>query len=401
MDIKNLLFLILYKIKYNILKNLILFESMRDNMANIEDYLNWRGDISFKTSPFNEVDNLVLAELAYIEIKDEFFKGMTIKDAVTCFFNKYTESEISAKFALSKNPVSFFKKLANSKRFGNLKIINHGTQFSEMEESQFGAFIIEIDYFTIYISFRGTDDSLMGWKEDFNMSFMESIPSQKYAANYVNKNVFLRHKTIYMGGHSKGGNLAVYAATNAKKSIKIRLKKIYNNDGPGFNEDFIKNPEYLKLLPKIETIVPETSIIGMLLEHKEEYKITKSDGVGLWQHDALSWQVENDHFITTNTIDETSSKINIIISDWLKSISKEERALFINTIYEILVKSDIKMVNDLAKLKIYKIPLLIKNFSKIDVKTRNMIIKFLKELVNITKKNFFDKSLLKTIKILK
>ena len=279
-------------------------------MANITDYLEWRGDLSFKVSPFNEVDNLILAELSYIQLeKKEKQTPITIKEAITAYFEKYDEKQIQSQFALSKNPIPFFKALQKSKRFGNLIIENYVNKISKKEEKQFSAMVIHINWNTIYIAFKGTDNTLVGWKEDLNMSFLPKIPAQQEAVAYLNKIVTWKNRHIYLGGHSKGGNLAIYAAVNARKNIKKRIKKIYNNDGPGFQEEFIAQATYSELLPKIVTILPVTSIIGMLLTQKGEYKVIKSNSIGIWQHDCLTWQVENTKFVALKEVDETSNKI--------------------------------------------------------------------------------------------
>ncbi len=368
-------------------------------MANIQDYLKWRGDLSFSKFSFNEVDNLILSELSYLNIDKLMLSKTktTIAEAINYYLEKKSVDQLAKMFPLSENPYYFFQELASSNRFKNLKIFNYESHTSKEEEKQFAAMMIEINPFTTYVAFRGTDDTLIGWKEDFNMSFISPIPSQEKAAEYLNKKLPFRYQIIYLGGHSKGGNLAVYAAVKARRSLKRKIRKVYSNDGPGFSEEFITSAEYLNMLPKIETIIPESSIIGMLLAHKGKYKVIKSKAFGLWQHDALSWLVYKDHFIPTENVDETSLKINTLLNNWLKNLTKQDRALFINTIYEILLKSGINTMSDLTKLKIYKIPSLIKNFSQLDSTTRKMIINFLKLLINESKTMFESPNILKTI----
>lgn len=369
-------------------------------MSNIEDYITWRGDLSFKRAHLNEVDNLILAELAYLEFDDCFYRGITIKEVITNYLKKNSETEILKKFPLSQNPLSFYKKLANSIRFGSLKIVNYENNISNELEEQFSAMLIELNYFTAFVAFRGTDSSLVGWKEDFNMSFMLPVPSQEAALNFVNKSINFKYQNIYLSGHSKGGNLAVYSGVLAKKSIKKKIVKIYNNDGPGFDENFITRKEYLEMLDKIITIVPESSIIGMLLEHKEKYKVVKSTAYGLWQHDALSWIVEHDHFEISH-LDENTIKINQAISQWLKKISKEEREMFVNTVYDILKNNNILTVEDLINLKTYKLTLILKSFLMLDSDIKKMVFKFVKDLFAEAKDNFENKHFIEAIKGIK
>ena len=292
-----------------------------------------------------------------------------------------------------KNPISFFKNVKDSKRFGHLKIMYYINKVSKKEEKQFSAIIIYLNYNTIYVAFKGTDNTLIGWKEDFNMSFMSEVPSQLEAVAYLNKYIHFFNRKIYIGGHSKGGNLAVYAAVHCKKNIQKRIKQIYNNDGPGFLEDFMLLPKYNAILPKIVTIIPETSIIGMLLNHKEEYKVVKSTALGIWQHDCLSWEVAKDHFITIKEVDETSSKIRKTITDWLQKIDKKKREVFINTLFRILENNKIETVEDVAKLKLRKIPGLVREFTRIDEETKKIMMELLKELMREANKNFDKKTI--------
>lgn len=370
-------------------------------MANITNYLKWRGDITFKESSFNEIDNLIFSELAYIEIsKKDTEKKITVKNAINKFFKKYDEKQLAKKFSLSKNPVSFLEALANSKRFGNLFITNYINKVSKKEEKQFSAMVIHINFNTIYIAFKGTDETMVGWKEDLNMSFLSEIPSQLEAVNYVNKVVSWNKCHIYLGGHSKGGNLAVYAGVKCKKKIQKRIKFIFNNDGPGFTEDFVMSQSYLNTLPKIKTFLPETSIIGMLLTQKSEYKVIKSDSIGIWQHDALTWQVEGTKFITLKEVDETSNKLRTTVSSWLEKIDKKEREIFINTLYQVLEKSHIETVEELTKLKLRTIPSILKSFTKLEEETRKIVIDTIKELMKEANKNFNRKTILHGIRIM-
>lgn len=363
-------------------------------MANIKDYLKWRGDLSFKVSPFNEVDNLILSEISYLNLDGILKKKRTtIQSAIEDYLTKYDEKAILSQFPLHKNPISFFKGVKDSKRFGHLKIMYYINKVSKKEEKQFSAMIIKLNYNTIYVAFKGTDNTLIGWKEDFNMSFMNEVPSQLEAVAYLNQHIHFLNRKIYIGGHSKGGNLAVYASVHCKKNIQKRIKQIYNNDGPGFLEDFMLLPKYNSILPKIVTIIPETSIIGMLLNHKEEYKVVKSTALGIWQHDCLSWEVAKDHFITIKEVDETSSKIRKTITDWLQNIDKKKREVFINTLFKILENNKIETVEDVARLKLRKIPGLVREFTRIDEETKKIMMELLKELMREANKNFDKKTI--------
>lgn len=369
-------------------------------MGNIKDYIDWRGDVTLEQSHFNEVDNLILSELAYIDFNNIINKRkMKIEEALDSYFEKKTDKEIINELILSQNPIPFLESLKSSNRFKDLVLFRYENISSKKEEKQFTAISIKLNYNTIYVAFKGTDNTLFGWKEDFNMSFMSEIPSQLEALKYVNK-ISRKYKNIILGGHSKGGNLAIYAGVRCKKRIKKHIKMIYNNDGPGFLEEFTTTKEYESMFEKIITIIPETSIIGRLLTRKGECKVVKSDGIGIWQHDALSWQVVGDHFVTIDNVNETSNKINKILNDWLVKIDKKERELFINNLFQILDKNKIETVEDLSKLNLTKIPGLVKSFKLLDEESRKLMIDLIVSLAKEAKKSFDTKSILKGIKLI-
>lgn len=372
---------------------------MRGNkMSNIVDYIKWRGDLTFQQAPFNEVDNLVFSELAYFNfLKIGQDQKMNIKEVIENYLKKYDEASIQKEFFLSKNPVSFLKELQEAKRFKNLKVFHYVHILSKKEEKQFSAISIELNYNTVFIAFKGTDNTLFAWKEDFNLSFMSEIPSQLEAVKYINQTPN-KYRNIIIGGHSKGGNLAVYAAANCKKKYKRRIKQVYNNDGPGFLEEFILSKNYNSIIKKINTIVPETSIIGMLLTKKGEYKVIKSRERGIWQHDALTWQVEQNHFVSIKEVDETSSKISKMLQDWLAGIPKKERELFINSLFLLLDNCQINTIESLSQLSIRKISSIVKGFNHLNEENKKIMSTLLKDLVKEARKNFGNPVILKGIK---
>ena len=230
-------------------------------MSNVSDYLKWRGDLDFSQAPFNDVDNLILAQIAYVDFTDIVpapgsIETITIAEAADTFFDTHDEKEIKkCKSFIGKAPY-LLREAAATKRFGSLILTNYVDYVDGGKEEQFAAFHVRIDNRLTYIAFRGTDDTLVGWKEDFNMSFLSPVPSQKDAVRYIDTTVQRSEGKLILGGHSKGGNLAVYASVFARPSVKKRIITVYNNDGPGFDSDFVKHPDYLAILPKIKSIVP-------------------------------------------------------------------------------------------------------------------------------------------------
>lgn len=262
-------------------------------MTNIFDYIKWR-DIEFEKVEFNEVDNLILSRISYFPFDNLINKNekITLKQA----YKRLKETSNNLIF-LQKEDIDFFPVLANSKRFGNIILSNYINKVEREKEKQFSAITINLPNKIMYIAYRGTDNTIIGWKEDFNMSFQDFIPSQINAVKYIEDVTKNNRKKLIVGGHSKGGNLAVYAATYCNKKIKDRILAVFNNDGPGFQENITNSKEYKEIISKIHTYLPQTSIIGRLLNHKEKCIIIKSTQKGIMQHDLYTWQVLGDEFI--------------------------------------------------------------------------------------------------------
>lgn len=355
-------------------------------MANLLDYLEWRGDLTFHESPFNEVDNLILSQLAYINF-DEVIPGLnyeettTLEEASYRFHQIHKKKEISSQRGLLKSACLLMDKMVLTQRFKNIRLGKYISKLDYTEEKQFSALQYTLTNDLLYVAFRGTDDSIVGWKEDFNMSFMHAIPSQIEAVRYINTT--LSHtpiESIYLGGHSKGGNLAIYASVYCKAQIKHKILHIYNNDGPGFNKQMLQNQDYQAILPKITTIVPQSSIVGMLLEHEEGYKIVKSKQIGFLQHNPMTWEVSGPHFITCDTLSKSSRILDHTIKNWLDHLDATQRQLFIDSLYTILQTTGAKTFKDLSHFKLKKINMLLKSYHALDDDTKTMLMETLKKI---------------------
>ena len=202
-----------------------------------------------------------------------------------------------------------------------------------------------------FLAFRGTDLTLVGWKEDFNMSFQDIVPAQTEAAEYLKEFAAVFDGPLYLTGHSKGGNLSVYAAATASLDVQERIRAVYNYDGPGFGQSMMGSEGYLRMIPRIQTYVPESSIIGMLLEHEEPYSAVKSTQVSIFQHDVFTWEILGPDFILAPGVDAHSRQMNVAIKTWLEGMSRQERMDFVDTLYSILSVGGAKNVDAVLQPK--------------------------------------------------
>lgn len=259
-------------------------------MSNILDYIKWRGDLTIQNDPFNEIDSLILSRFSYLP-----FDGIIEENEVVTIrelnerFQKQDKNNINI---LWDDDINLFPLMGNSKRFGEMKATKYSNKLNVEEELQFSAITILVPDDTIFISYRGTDNTIVGWKEDFNMGFKSHVGAQIDSVKYLEEIADKYPKNnIRIGGHSKGGNLAVYSAVFATEKTKNRIIKIYNNDGPGFDDEISESNNYKQMITKVNTYIPQESIFGMLLNHKEKYIVVRSTQKGVMQHDVYSWQL--------------------------------------------------------------------------------------------------------------
>ncbi|MDD4067169.1 MAG: DUF2974 domain-containing protein [Clostridia bacterium] len=357
-------------------------------MANIFDYLNWRGDLSLDKSEFNEIDNLLLSRFSYCPF-DSIMKPdeiVTIKE-LSVRFEKADKKEMDI---LQKEDIQLFLSMGNSKRFGEMKATQYINKIDIKEEKQFSAITILMPDNTIYISFRGTDNTIVGWKEDCNMSFKNHLPAQKDAVEYLKKISEMYTNDLRIGGHSKGGNLAVYSAMFASEKIQKRILKIYNNDGPGFNDEIIVTNEYKKIIEKVYTFIPQSSIIGRLLNHQEKYIVLKSKQTGIMQHDLYNWQLCGTKFIYLDEGTNGSKFVNKTIKDWLLKVSPEQREQFIDILFEILNTTQATTIKELKANAFVNATLIFKKYNNVDEESKKIITLAITAFLTIAKDNILE-----------
>ena len=342
-------------------------------MPNIFDYLNWRGDLSFKKDKINEVDSIILARFSYLPFKDIDMEKIC---SISEISNKMKDLSLD-KF-IWKDDKEFIIKLGQTNRYKDLIVTDYKEIMDLEAQKQFAAVVIWLPRGYKYISYRGTDMSLVGWKEDFNMSFMQNIPSQLEAVKYLNDIGSRYRGKFIIGGHSKGGNLAVYASMFCKNRIKKKIVEIINADGPGFDESIFNTENYLKILEKVNTYIPQSSIIGRLLEHDEDYEIIHSTQKGIMQHDIYSWQVCGTQLTRIPNLTKDSQFVDKVVRDWLKNTTPEQRKNFVNIVYDVLIATEAKSVHDFGIDTVKKITTVIKSYKNIDKEERTEIEKTIK-----------------------
>ena len=327
---------------------------MKEKFTDMLEYLVWRGDLSFEQYPFCAIDALVLAQLSYLN-----FDGLLssdLKDAVT-LEKLYSSFESDADFKMRcdmgavinpKTP-ELLKVAAATNRFGKMEICGYETILDGEKVQQFAAMTFLYGKDQTAVTFRGTDDTLIGWQEDLNIIIGDPIPSEYSAVDYINKVYGELKKEITVIGHSKGGCMAVYGAAFCNDEAKSHLKEVFNFDGPGFPGDFYKEEAYLSVKDKVKSYYPRFDVVGMVFEQPENFKIVDSDGFTVFQHDALSWNLKGTDFIYVDNFADESRILNASFNEWINGLTKDDRRKFAKTFFDVVYASGAKTNKELEK----------------------------------------------------
>jgi len=351
-------------------------------MGNIFDYLLWRGDVLIDSSnSFNEIDSLILSIFSFLPFNKIDFKEATVFE----LFGKMEDLPIND-YVNSKDK-ELLILLKNTNRFKDLVLSNYERIYDKDSLNQFCAITIHLPNNEIYISFIGTDSTIHGWNEDLNMSFMETIKSQIKGKEYLEKIADIyKNKKIRIGGFSKGGNVSIYSYLMTDINIQNKVIKVDNFDGPGFSEEFVDNNEYGSLLLKIETYIPQESIIGRLLNHNEKITIINSNEKHIYQHDIFTWNILGKNFIYKETTTKFSDDIKNTITKSLENTSIEQRKVAINAIFDILYSLDVDTFKEISTSLSKTIPKILNKYRKLSKENRknisNIITIFIKSYIN-------------------
>ena len=320
-------------------------------MANIIDYVQWRGDIPLAQVPFGEIDALILSYLSYMPFASILTSGMQGEGTALCDAAQALltlNAQEHSKLAYSeKEDRQLLAALRGSERFRGARLIGYVDQYDRTSEKQFSAVTFLLEDGTAFAAFRGTDDTVVGWKENFNMTFDREVPAQRDAVAYVQALHKARRLPLRLGGHSKGGNLAVYAGMCCPDAVREAIVAVYNFDGPGFNEEVAASPAFSRLGERVRTFVTQSSLIGILLWHNEPFTIIKSDSVSFFQHNVYTWQLMGGRFIELERRSGSSLFADATLKRWLAEMLPQQREAFINGVFSVIDSGDGRNVIDL------------------------------------------------------
>ncbi|MBQ0000888.1 MAG: DUF2974 domain-containing protein [Clostridiales bacterium] len=325
-------------------------------MSDLFDYLEWRGDLTFDKDPFHDLDALILSQISYFSVEHIMREDESL--TLGEIWDKLKDGDLSSRFT-EKTDRRFLEALSLSDRYKDLTVTNLVHKLDENLEMQFTALTVLLPDGTPYLSYRGTDISMVGWKEDLALAYSDIIPGQRMAVEYLKLMAAAYQKPLYLGGHSKGGNLALYSATVCPEEIQNLIKGVYVYDGPGLTEELFHSDSYARIKDRVHAVLPDQSMVGVLLMHPEEYTVVKSSkSTGVTQHNPLTWQVLGTHFVLAEDRKKDSRYVETVTRKWVEENKEEDLKSFADAMFDVLHASETESIEELLQ-KIKKNPALL------------------------------------------
>lgn len=353
----------------------------------IIDYVKECGNRKWEAFPMNDVDSLVLCQLAYLKF-DGMVPDLRENRASVTLEDIYAHADYEKLYAderYEKDNRALFEAMLQSERYRKLRLNCYINIIEKEWETQFCAVTYLLEDGTMYLAYRGTDESIVGWKEDFNMAFLNPIPGQSYSLKYLNMVTGKLRNRFYVGGHSKGGNLAVYAAMKCSEQVRSRIIKVYSMDGPGFRPEVLSLGHFDAVEQRIVKILPKSSLVGMLFEKDIRYKTVESKTFGLAQHNPYTWLVKDGHFVEADDIYERSLRVNETINEWILSLDAARLQIFVDTLYQVISASEADNLIDFTADLRKSMTGVVNALKEVDEETAKMLKETVRSLFEIAR----------------
>lgn len=355
-------------------------------MGNITTYVDEFRNVTFQDKAFDDVDSLVLSQLSYYNFCCGAFAQKEFSKTVAEVMNDNYERIIDATTTIQDDDLAFLEALKCEGRHGSLRASNYIERLDEEAEKQFSATTFELEKNEYYIVFRGTDNNVTGWKEDMAMCYEEFVPAQKDALEYAITVMDRFEGNFYLGGHSKGGNLSVYTAIHLPLKYRRRLLGVFDHDGPGFVEAVYVGEDYWKVRPLIHKTVPKSSVIGMMWQADDNYKVVLSDEKLLAQHDPFTWIVRDGKFAKSTEIDAFARYTKLVLESWVDTFSRTERRRLVDIVFDVIYGAGIDSFAELTEDALPNILRLLAEIAEVDPSERDIVFSAIRQLLLVSKK---------------
>lgn len=364
-------------------------------MGNLIDYLKWKGDVPLGEYPFNVFDSMVISALAYLRFEGTLNADETLplKEAVERIRKIKEPVFATCDYPMQKKAYKdLLDAIIASKRYGDLVLSNYVDVTDEVDTVQFSASTYSFPNGDTAIGYRGTDETLVGWKENCQLSFMK-VSAQRKAAEYASSYASSGHP-FYLCGHSKGGNLALYAALALNEEEQKLLSHLYLLDSPGLCPDVFGHVDLAELDKKTTFIVPGYDVVGQFFPMGfTNTRIIASDALGVLQHAFLAWRIVDGDFVELKNLSPECDWVNKLVRDWLIDVELPDRIRFIDGMFNAITSHGEKTVWDLGKNPTRTIDKLLVSYTGASKKDKGTVAKLgvaaffgasLRELTHLT-----------------
>lgn len=353
-------------------------------MANMMDYLAWRGDLSLHAAPWCGVDSLIMASFSYNVLSCPEAAGE--EGVRLCDMAPMLDLPQRTGNVYFEQWRTLLYTMADTLRFRTMRVHHYVDVIDPERAMQFSAYAADMEDGSTFVAFRGTDSTLVGWREDFDMSYETSVPAQESAKKFLEMIASARPGKLRVSGHSKGGNLAAYAAAHAAPEVQARIDSVYSFDGPGLDDDTMASEGYARILPVMHSVIPQASVVGLLMNYHANYTVVKSLSVSLWQHDAFKWQVLGTDFVAGERT-TTSLLMDETLHEWLKACTKEERKEFVEALFDVLTSTDATTLAQLSGEKLKSAAMILAGVRGMNPEMRKMFLRLIGMFLSMTAAN--------------
>jgi len=354
-------------------------------VGTILDYLREYGDYSLEEKPFTEVDSLVISQLSYLKF-DGIVPGPGEGRAPVSLPEIAAHADYDRLYAderYRKDNTALFSGILKGRRFGGMKLWNYVNLIEPEQESQFSAVVCGLSEELVYVVFRGTDENIVGWKEDLNLAFSEPVPGQRRSVRYLEQAARTIPGRFLTGGHSKGGNLAVYAAMHCAPQVRERIAAVYDHDGPGFRPEVREQGAWREIEGRIHKTVPRSSLVGMLLYTEGSYQVVESRTIGLAQHNPYTWLVKEDAFRIVDEIRPGRKFMDQALNEWILSLDQEQMHTFVDTLYRVVQASETDNLIDFTAHWFQSLQKISRAMSEVDGETAKVVMEIMRALFEV------------------
>ena len=351
-------------------------------MSNIIDYAQGLNAYSFDKVFFKDLDVLALTEVAYLPFDQIITEGEITLEKLAQYYTTLNGEKGEILSVITTPRIDLLRILGRSTRYGTIEAFDFINKIDSNIERQFSAITYRLEHEKYLVVFRGTDENLIGWKEDFHMTFMHEIPAQQSAHQYLEKRMIEYPGEYIVSGHSKGGNLAIYACSKLDEEKQNSVTGIYAFDAPGLHESLLESEGFLRIKDRIASYIPQDSMVSVLLEPPVNAKVVKSNAILLLQHDTFSWEVGQIDFVQIENQSQLSIHADKVISSWLDTMSNNEKQEFSDVIFDVFLESGINKFADITIDTPKKIINIVNNMTRLTSEQKKMTIQVFFKLFN-------------------